>query len=191
MIKKQILLKLQACLVARFIYLFYLKHKCLVQALLSSWLIALGANISVPFYPIPMTLHTLAIASLALVLPWRTITSALLLYISYAIIELPVLEGGASGISKLLGPTAGYIIGFFAMAITISLLIKQFPTNQMFKRFLIISAGGFMCFILGISYLAYLFNWEVAIQTGLLPFIFSEPAKFLLAACIPNYTKSK
>src|SRR4051812_6595745 len=100
------------------------KYKILNNALIhifcASWLIALGAHIKVPFYPVPMTMHTFAIALIALLTPWSTSVSAVMLYLSYAAMGIPVLASGNSGISAFSGPTAGYLWGFILMSATSS-----------------------------------------------------------------------
>lgn len=163
----------------------------LVQALAGSWLIALSAHIIIPFYPIPMTLQTFAIALISLLVPLEIALGSLLFYIGYAAIGIPVLAGGGKGLATLVGPTAGYIAGFFVMSTIIGLLMKRYPTSGVYKRLFFTFLGGAVLFLLGTSYLAYLFNWKIAIKTGLYPFIFSEPAKYALAAYLSVLVQSK
>lgn len=154
----------------------------LVQTLLCSWLIVVGAYITVPFYPVPMTLQTFVIALISLLMPFQVTIGSIILYLSYAGVGIPVLTGGGKGITALVGPTAGYVIGFFFMAAIINLLIKSYPTSGILRRFLFTCIGGIMLFLMGLAHLSHLFDWSIAIKTGLLPFVFSEPVKLLLAA---------
>lgn len=160
------------------------------QAIASSWLIALGAYIIIPFYPVPMTLQTFAIALVSLLVPVEVAIGSVSLYIGYAAIGIPVLQGGAKGVAVLVGPTAGYIMGFFFMSAIISLLMKQYPTSGIFQRLLFIFLGGAVLFLLGIAYLAYLFNSKIAITTGLVPFGFAEPVKYALAAYLSVFMQN-
>jgi biotin transport system substrate-specific component len=162
-----------------------------VQTIASSWLIALGAYITIPFYPVPMTLQTFAIALISLLVPVQVAIGSVLFYIGYAAVGIPVLAGGAKGMTALLGPTAGYIVGFFLMSAIISLLMKYYPTSGGLKRLLFTLLGGTVLFLLGIAYLAHLFNWNMAIKTGLLPFAFSEPVKYALAAYLSVFVQGK
>jgi biotin transport system substrate-specific component len=150
-------------------------HNALVHAFCASWLIALGANIKVPFYPVPMTMHTFVIALIALLSPWRTSVTAVILYLSYAAIGIPVLASGNSGISAFSGPTAGYLGGFILMSATISLLTQWYKPQGAMLRFVFVLLGGSLLFGLGLMHLTHLFGWEAAIKGGLLPFVFSEP----------------
>jgi biotin transport system substrate-specific component len=165
-------------------------HK-FVQAFLCSWLIALGAYISIPFYPVPLTLQTFSIALISLVMPVQVAISAVVFYISYAAMGIPVLEGGANGIGALVGPTAGYIVGFILMSATISLLIKRYPASSALKRCLFTLIGGAILFLIGVGYMSHLFSWNIAIKAGLLPFMFSEPIKLALAAYLSKFIQHR
>ena len=164
----------------------------LVQTFLFSWLTALGAHIMVPFYPVPMTLHTFVIALISLVVPFHVAIGSLLFYVTYAAVGIPVLAGGNNGIAALVvGPTAGFIIGFFLMSALINLLVNRYPTSGVLTRFLFTLLGGIFLFSIGLTHLSHLFGWTVAIKTGLLPFVFSEPVKLLLAAYLSVFIRNK
>lgn len=164
----------------------------IVQAIASSWFITLGAHVLVPFYPIPMTLQTFAIAFISLTMPLKVTLSSLALYVSYAAMGLPVLQGGNSGIAALCNPTAGYIAGFFFMSTIIGLGIQYCPNSGMIKRLSWVLLGTTFLFGLGVTHLASVlqWNWQLACKLGVLPFVFSEPLKCILATylaiCIQN-----
>jgi biotin transport system substrate-specific component len=153
-----------------------------VQAFCASWLIVVGAHIKIPFYPVPMTLHTFFIALLALVMPWPTAVNAVIFYLFYAAIGLPVSATGNNGIAAFLGPTAGFLWGFVLMSGSISWLMQRYQPKTTWFRLVFAFLGGCLLFGAGISYLAHLFGWQAAIKGGLLPFVFSEPTKYILAA---------
>lgn len=77
--------------------------------------IALAAQVSVPFYPVPMTLQTLAILIVGLSFGARLGALTLVAYLAEGALGLPVFAGGASA-PALVGPTAGFLFGFVAMA---------------------------------------------------------------------------
>jgi biotin transport system substrate-specific component len=165
-------------------------HK-IAQTLLASWLIILGAHISVPFYPVKMTLQTLAIAFISLSLPYQSAISSVLLYLGYAAVGLPVLAGGNAGMAALMGPTMGYLIGFIGMSATTSLLMHHYPTTSFIKRFAFALLGDSIVFLLGIMHLTHLFGIDIAIKTGLLPFILGDLVKLATAAMVSLPTKDK
>ena len=80
-----------------------------------SLFIALAAQVSVPFYPVPMTLQTLAILIVGLTFGARLGALTLVAYLAEGAMGLPVFAGGMSA-PALIGPTAGFLFGFVAMA---------------------------------------------------------------------------
>ena len=78
-------------------------------------LVALAAQVSVPFFPVPMTLQTLAVLGVGLALGARLGAVTLLAYLAEGAMGLPVFANAAST-AALAGPTAGFLLGFVAMA---------------------------------------------------------------------------
>lgn len=80
--------------------------------------VAVAAQLSVPVpgSPVPQSLQTLAVVVVGGVAGWRRGMGALLLYLGMGAAGLPVFAEGASGASRLWGPTAGYLWGFVAGA---------------------------------------------------------------------------
>ncbi|MCB2110706.1 MAG: biotin transporter BioY [Defluviimonas sp.] len=78
-------------------------------------LIALAAQITVPMLPVPMTLQTLAILVVGLSFGARMGALTLIAYLAEGAMGLPVFAQAKNGIA-FAGPTAGFLIGFVAMA---------------------------------------------------------------------------
>lgn len=77
--------------------------------------IALAAQTSVPMIPVPMTLQTLAILAVGFTFGSRLGAATLLAYLAEGAMGLPVFANGMNGLA-FAGPTAGFLIGFVAMA---------------------------------------------------------------------------
>lgn len=77
--------------------------------------IALAAQVSIPFYPVPLTLQTLAILIVGLTFGARLGALTLATYLAEGAMGLPVFANGASA-PALFGPTAGFLFGFVLMA---------------------------------------------------------------------------
>ncbi len=91
-----------------------LKTKDIVLiALFTALIVALGLipPIPVPVVPVPITLQTLGVMLTGLILGPRRGAMVVLLYVLLALIGVPVLPGGRAGLSVLVGPTAGFLIG--------------------------------------------------------------------------------
>ena len=77
--------------------------------------IAAATQVSVPFFPVPMTLQTLAILIVGLSFGARLGTATLVTYLGYGAMGLPVFANGMNGLA-FAGPTAGFLMGFVLMA---------------------------------------------------------------------------
>lgn len=88
--------------------------------------ISLGAfvRIPLPFTPVPLTLQTFFVLLCAACLGMRWSLFVQSVYLFLGIAGLPVFAGANSGLWYLLGPTAGYLLGFVLAAVFISLLSK-------------------------------------------------------------------
>jgi biotin transport system substrate-specific component len=80
-----------------------------------SLFIALAAQVSVPMIPVPMTLQTLAVLLVGFAFGARLGAATLVAYLAEGAMGLPVFATGMNGIA-FFGPTAGFLIGFVAMA---------------------------------------------------------------------------
>ncbi len=89
-----------------------------------SMLIAMAAQISVPFYPVPVTLQTLAILLVGLTFGSRLGALTLVAYLAEGAMGLPVFANGGS-FPSLIGPTAGFLFGFVGMAYLAGLAVEK------------------------------------------------------------------
>lgn len=80
-----------------------------------SLFIAIAAQISVPMYPVPMTLQTLAILLVGLTFGSRLGALTVVAYLAEGAMGLPVFANGMNG-AAFFGPTAGFLVGFVGLA---------------------------------------------------------------------------
>lgn len=88
-------------------------------AVAGSLLLVLAAKIKVPFWPVPMTLQTLAVLGLGAAYGSRLGAATVALYIAYGLAGLPVFTNTppvAAGPLYLVGPTGGFLVGFILAA---------------------------------------------------------------------------
>jgi biotin transport system substrate-specific component len=77
--------------------------------------IALAAQITVPMWPVPVTLQTLAILLVGFSFGSRMALATMLAYLAQGAAGLPVFANGLNVVA-FAGPTAGFLLGFVAMA---------------------------------------------------------------------------
>jgi biotin transport system substrate-specific component len=157
-------------------------------ALFGSLILWASAKISVPFWPVPMTLQTGAVALLAAAYGWRLGLGTVLLYLAEGAVGLPVFEGTPAkgiGLAYMAGPTGGYLIGFaFAAAIVGWLAERGFDRHPL-KLFGAMLIGDAWVFALGLLWLGSVIGWDKPVLSyGLYPFILGDLAKLALAACL-------
>lgn len=95
-----------------------------LRAALVAALVAVGALITLPIGPVPVTLQVLVIAVAALVLSPAEALLALGLYVAIGAAGAPVFSGGGAGVGVLVGPTGGFIVGF-ALGTPASALVRS------------------------------------------------------------------
>jgi biotin transport system substrate-specific component len=157
-----------------------------------SLVIALGAQaaIPLPFTPVPVTLQTLAVLLAGCLLGSTRGTLAVAAYIVEGLAGLPVFAGGTAGISHLLGPTGGYLVGFLAAAFVTGLLAERGVARRWFGALVVLVAGNIVIYIPGVIWLGAYTGMAKAVALGFVPFAVGDALKtaagwgFLSAAAL-------
>jgi biotin transport system substrate-specific component len=153
-----------------------------VQTILGCLLIVLGAQLSIPLNPVPVTLQTMAVLFIGLTMSPRNAVSATILYILAGSMGLPVFTNFASNPLYLTGPTGGYITGFVCSAWAASKFVERYGSSVISMTVACL-LGTCITFILGVSWLSTFIGTSQAISLGLLPFVIPGimKAMFLIA----------
>ena len=151
--------------------------------IVGSAILTLSAKISVPFYPVPMTMQTFALLLIALMLPPYLAVSTVLLYLVEGAVGMPVFEGTPEkgiGLGYMMGPTGGYLVGFVLCVGFVSFCKEKF--SSMISHALISAVGVGLLFGAGLLWLGTLIGWDKPLLTfGLYPFILGDCLKLILA----------
>lgn len=165
-------------------------------AILGSLILWASAKISVPFWPVPMTLQTGAVAMLAAAYGARLGFATVVLYLLEGAVGVPVFQGTPQqgiGLAYMLGPTGGYLVGFAVEAFVIGWLAERGFDRNPLKLFAAMLFGDAIVFALGVTWLAWFallssgatgIGLAAAFSGGVLPFILGDVVKLALAACI-------
>ncbi len=151
-----------------------------------SLLIALSAQIVIPFGPVPITGQTFAVLLTGALLGSRLGAMALIVYLIEGLSGLPFFYGGNSGIPHLLGPTGGYLVSFPAAAY----ITGAFAEHGWDRRFLTAAAamfvGSLLIMLSGWVWFSIVTNSSLttAFQLTVLKFIPGDIIKILLAAAV-------
>lgn len=123
------------------------------------WLSAAAGEIPIPGTPVPITLQTFVVMLAALMLPWKQAGAAMLMYLAAGAVGLPVFAGGASTMA-LVGPSAGFLIGFLPAAVVTSLLKGEARTDSLKHGVLTAARYLFAC-VAGCIVIDYLLGFIV------------------------------
>ena len=158
----------------------------IITVFLGSLLLIVSAKIKVPLYPVPMTLQPLAVLMIAMLFGRNLATLTVGLYIFKGIIGLPVFAYGG-GLIYLMGPTGGFILGFFVSAMIIGYLADCGWGKRVSLSIISMLIGMAVIYSLGIFQLALLKGFNFALLKGFYPFLLGDFYKLLLAGIITPY----
>lgn len=150
-------------------------------------LITVCSWISIPM-TVPFTLQTFAVCLIAALFGTGTGMLSLLVYVLLGLAGLPVFSGFRGGAGTLLGPTGGYIIGFFFTALIVGTVAsarkRSFPSLV-----LSMAAGVLVCYAFGTAWFMTVYartTGPIGLSTALgwcvFPYLIPDAAKILLAA---------
>ena len=165
-------------------------------ALLGSIILAVSSKIKIPFYPIPMTMQTLAVLVIGVLFGWKLGIATIILYLFEGIIGLPVFAGTPEkgiGLIYFTGPTMGYLIGFIPAVFFSGLLRVDFKYN-LFVRFILnfalYSFSVSFIYIFGLIWLNNFVQADQLLAFGALPFLPAEILKIsILSAAVTLLNK--
>ncbi|ACF13437.1 BioY protein [Chloroherpeton thalassium ATCC 35110] len=143
---------------------------------LFAMLTAVGAQIEIPLWPVPITMQTTMVLLSGALLGARLGMLSQLVYLSSGLF-LPVFAGGSFGIATLLGPTGGFLLAFPLVAFLAGASVSA--NGSFVKNFSGIVVSSFVMFAVGVSWLKMLFglSWAEAALQGFVPFIIGDLIK--------------
>lgn len=149
-------------------------------------------TIPIPFSPVPLSLTNLAIYFSVILLGLKKGTMSLILYMLIGFIGIPVFSGFTGGLSKLAGPTGGYLIGFIFMALISGFFIEKY-NNKKYMYVVGMVIGTLVTYGFGTAWLAYQLNLSFikGLAIGVLPYIVGDGIKIIIAESIAPVIKKR
>ncbi|QVL57329.1 MAG: biotin transporter BioY [Simkaniaceae bacterium] len=157
------------------------------QVVLGSLFLAALAQVSIPLYPIPMTLQTLGIFLLAIGQGGKKASYSSLLYLALAAFGLPVLAGGVSNSLWIALPSAGYLIGFPIASFVIGKMVRMRENPSALWMMGSVLVGQLIIYTLGVAGLTRILSFEQSMMVGLVPFLPLAGVKLLMASSIGGF----
>ena len=155
--------------------------KSILIIFLGSILLAISAKVKIPFYPVPMTMHTFVVLFFGICFGYKIGLATVGLYLVEGIIGLPVFSNSPErgvGLVYFTGPTMGYLIGFLFACFFASHIKLE---DNYFIIFIKLILSVSVIYILGVLWLGTLLGWDKPIvQLGVKPFLLAEIFKIIL-----------
>ena len=107
---------------------------------IGSLLLTASARTQIPFWPVPMTMQTMAVILIGMTLGSRLGLLVVAAYILEGLMGLPVFANSparGSGLAYLMGPTGGYLIGFCVAAYVSGWLAERGYGRDLFSAVLV------------------------------------------------------
>lgn len=156
----------------------------IAEALAFSFLIGLAAQVHIrlPFTPVPITGQTLAVLGGGAVLGPGYGMLAAVFYLMEGCLGLPFFAGGAAGAHYLLGPSAGYLVGFPLAAAVTGFLSRRGWDRTPAKAGAAAAVGSVVVFACGVIGLSRFMPASQLLAAGVLPFLAGDAVKIAIAA---------
>jgi biotin transport system substrate-specific component len=162
-------------------------------AVAGSLLMVAAAKIKVPFWPVPLTLQTLAVLAIGAAYGSRLGAATIALYIAYGLAGLPVFTNTppVAGPLYLVGPTGGFLVGFVLAAAIAGWAAERGASKLRLAAGLVLADAVLMS--VGCLWLAFGAQMAggamgvgiaKAFAYGVQPFLLGEVLKISLAACL-------
>ena len=153
---------------------------------LGTALLTVSAKINLPLPFVPMTLQTLVVLVIGAAYGWRLGGTTVIVYLAEGAIGLPVFAGPVGGLAPLLGPTAGYLVGFVAAVVVTGWLSERGWDRSVPLLFVAMGAGHIIILAAGFAWLAFgmKLGFEKAWLVGIAPFIAASVIKNALGAAL-------
>lgn len=161
-----------------------LKTKDMVLIALNTAVTCILAPFSVPIpvSPVPISLTNLVLNFSIYLLGWKFATLSYLVYLLLGLVGLPVFSGFTGGLTKLAGPTGGYLVGFIFLTIIAGIFVEKSKGNVLLSAIGII-LGTAVCYLFGTVWL----SWQLSmtfyqgLAVGVIPYLPGDCIKMVLA----------
>lgn len=153
-------------------------------------LTAVGAFLSIPIGPVPITLQSMFVLLAGFVLGVKGAVLSQVVYLLIGLIGIPVFSNFSGGIQSVLMPSFGFLLGFLAVAFISGLAYKKANTLAGFMIYGLFASIGL--YIIGLSYMTFILNvvmksglsFSTILKLGLIAFIPGDILKLLAASFI-------
>lgn len=151
-------------------------------------LLAVAAKISVPMWPVPITMGTFAVLGLGAAYGARLGLVTILGYMLVGLMGFDVFAGSSAenaGFAYMMGGTGGYLVGYVLATAILGVLAQRGWDRSVLWMALAMLIGNIAIYAPGLTWLGLLYGWDKPILAwGLTPFLIGDAIKLALAALL-------
>ena len=150
--------------------------------------LAIAAKITVPMWPVPITMGTFAVLTIGAAYGPRLGLATILVYMIVGALGFDVFAGSSAekfGLEYMMGGTGGYLLGYVLAFLALGALARRGWDRSAGKMAGALVLGNALIYIPGLIWLGMLYGWDKPIlQWGLTPFLIGDAIKLVLAALL-------
>jgi biotin transport system substrate-specific component len=160
----------------------------LILAIVGSLALWVSAKLSIPFWPVPLTMQTLVVLVIGMAFGARLGAATVLLYLAEGAVGLPVFSGTPEkgiGLAYMMSTTGGYLVGFVLAAGAVGFLAERGWDRSPVKTALAMVLGNILIYMTGLLWLGTIVGWDKPVLAwGLTPFLAGDAVKIAAAAVL-------
>ncbi|MDR1801127.1 MAG: biotin transporter BioY [Lachnospiraceae bacterium] len=149
-------------------------------------------SIPIPISPVPITLTNFILCLSLYILGYKSALISCLIYVLLGVVGLPIFSGFQGGIGKLLGPTGGYILGYFFLVFIAGFISEKGKGKRLWYAIGMV-IGTALLYAFGTIWLAKQLNmtFAAALAVGVIPYIIGDVVKMAICLIIAPEIKKR
>lgn len=155
-------------------------------------LTGIGAFISFPIGPVPITLQSSFVILSGIVIGPKLGALSQIVYISLGLIGVPIFSGLTGGPQSIMKPSFGFIIGFVFAAFIVGKIVNSERKVSSKRIFIAALVGTITIYLFGLPYMYYMlniimgkeFSFIQIFNMGCLLFLPGDFAKFIIVSIV-------
>jgi biotin transport system substrate-specific component len=163
-----------------------------------SALTAIGAFISIPIGPVPISLQTFFVLLSGIILGSKKAMLSQIVYVLLGLIGLPIFAGFTGGLQTIFKPSFGFVISFI-VASYLTGRISEKNKNSVKHMSIAVIVGSLVMYIIGLPYMYYILNIMLSknlniiqiMKIGMFMFIPGDTIKGIIAVLLGKKLQGK
>jgi biotin transport system substrate-specific component len=161
--------------------------------------LTIAAKISIPFWPVPVTMQTFFVLMIGTAYGSRLGVSTVAGYLILGTLALEIFgmnmfanSANGAGFEYLFGSTGGYLFGFILAAALMGYLAQKKWDRSYLHLAAAMALGNAVIYVPGVLWLGYVIGWDKPVlQLGFINFLLGDTLKLLLAVfAVPSFWRT-